>query len=361
MSGACIWAAGFLMLVLPVTWMNAGTAEGRWSFLPYSGAVNLYVGNNPDICRTLTVRPGWEWERMLDMPRFHGAASPSSHPAFFRDQVKDYALSRPADFAANLGRKSLRLINSREIPRNMDIYLYRNWSGLLRFLMGKAGPFGWPFGLVFPFVVLAAAAAYRRIRPELWLFLAVHSLVLVLVFPASRYRIEMMPVLAIAAGAGIAEFFRRLQRHRGRNGFVLVVILGLSAALAVFPGLFCEEKEPYEAEMYMFLAVQHLEEGHLDQADIWIKRSVQLAPGMSGAHIVWGDLMMRRSRMNEAFLRYQQAAQINPDRDDAWRKMGILAYLAGQVKEAETFLTRAVDINPFIGSISPSISFIQFL
>ncbi len=346
---AGIWAGGFLFLALPVVLMNAQTAEGRWSFMPYSGAVNFYVGNNPDICRTLTVRPGWEWERLLDMPRFHGIESPSGHPGFFRARAAEYAAAQPVGFMKNLGRKSLRLISSREIPRNVDVYTYRNWSGLLRFLMGKSGSFGWPFGLVFPFAVLAAVAAFRKLPPVIWLFLAVHSLSLVMVFPAARYRIEMIPVLAAAASVGWLELFRRIREKRPRAVFGLILLLGLSTAAAVLPGPFCEESMPYEAELNKFLAIHHLEKGHVLQAQDRLRRAARLEPEMSGIYVVWGDLMGRENRFNEAYLRYQQAVHLNPERDDAFRKMGTVAFLAGQYPEAEKLLERSLEINPYSG------------
>ncbi len=346
---AGFWCAGFLLLTAPVGWMNAHTAEGRWSFLPYSGAVNLYVGNNPDICRTLTVRPGWEWERLLDMPRFHGIESPAEHPPFFRRQVMDFAAAQPLQFAENLGRKSLRLISSREIPRNVDMYLYRDWSGILRLLMGKAGPFGWPFGVIFPFAAAAALAAFRRLKIELWVFLAVHASVLVLVFPAARYRMELIPVLAVAAAVGMTAVWRHILNRNGKALLGYAFILAAGAAASVFPGPFCEEKSPYKAELCQFLAIHHLEAGQMNQAETLVRRAAALQPKRSGAYVVWGDIMGYKGRFNDAFLRYQQAMQLNPDRDDAWRKMGTLAYLAGRHAEAETLLRGAMEINPFVG------------
>ena len=55
-------AAGFAVVVIPASLLNQ-RLSGHFTFLPASGGVNLFIGNNPEPCRTLAIRPGWAWEQ----------------------------------------------------------------------------------------------------------------------------------------------------------------------------------------------------------------------------------------------------------------------------------------------------------
>ena len=48
---------GFLLLTVPTAIASHRIAEHA-SFLPRAGALNLYIGNNPERCETLRIRPG---------------------------------------------------------------------------------------------------------------------------------------------------------------------------------------------------------------------------------------------------------------------------------------------------------------
>jgi hypothetical protein len=54
-----LFAGGVLLVLVPVAVVN-GRATGHFGVLPYSGGINLYIGNNPDRVHTLQIRPGPE-------------------------------------------------------------------------------------------------------------------------------------------------------------------------------------------------------------------------------------------------------------------------------------------------------------
>ena len=88
---------------------------------------------------------------------------------FFMERVEEYVRSDPAGFIGGLVGKALRFISSREIPRNVDVYVMSNWSKLLGILAWKVGGFGFPFGVLLPLAILGAIAARREISAPFWL------------------------------------------------------------------------------------------------------------------------------------------------------------------------------------------------
>ncbi|NCC52802.1 MAG: hypothetical protein EOM20_16525, partial [Spartobacteria bacterium] len=104
---------------------------GKLSFLPHSAGINLYIGNNPDWRETVCARPGYEWQRLCNLPTDAGVTNEWAASGFFQQEVKHYALEHPGLFIRGLLHKTVRFFNSREMPRNISIYTYREWSPLL--------------------------------------------------------------------------------------------------------------------------------------------------------------------------------------------------------------------------------------
>ncbi|MHC4791905.1 MAG: ArnT family glycosyltransferase, partial [Planctomycetota bacterium] len=52
---------GFLLIAIPVAAQNL-RVTGHFTFMPASGGINLYIGNNPNYAETIIARPGSGWE-----------------------------------------------------------------------------------------------------------------------------------------------------------------------------------------------------------------------------------------------------------------------------------------------------------
>ena len=63
-------AVGFAVIVLPVSGLNY-RVTGHFGFLPASGGLNLYIGNNPNYAAA-EVRPGRSWQSVIVLPENAG-------------------------------------------------------------------------------------------------------------------------------------------------------------------------------------------------------------------------------------------------------------------------------------------------
>ena len=97
-------AVAFALLTLPVAWKNAAIS-GHFSIMPYSGGLNLYIGNNPDTAATIAARPGWAWDRLTLLPKQYGVKPGYDTSTFFSRKVLDYARSAPLAFLRGLAGK----------------------------------------------------------------------------------------------------------------------------------------------------------------------------------------------------------------------------------------------------------------
>jgi Tfp pilus assembly protein PilF/4-amino-4-deoxy-L-arabinose transferase-like glycosyltransferase len=346
--GALALAGASFALVTAPFLVGSARLTGSIAWLPSSGGVNLYLGNNADSCATVGIRPGRQWIALVQEPaRRHGAASPAAESRFFVDEVVAYAKREPLDLAAGLGWKALRLASSREVPRNVDLYVASRWSLLLHALVFKLGPLGVPFGLLLPAALLGLlGGGWRAIRGPGRLLLCVYGLSIVAVLVASRYRLPLVPVLAVLAARGVCnvrEWLRAAEWPRLRTAG-LTAALGLG--LGILPGPFCEERGPFEAEIYFGAGAYRDRQGRQAEAFALYQRALELEPRFYEAHYNVAVLHAQQQRPEQAATHYRAAIEIDPRQADARLGLGVALLDLGRSADALVEVQAAAELEP---------------
>jgi Tfp pilus assembly protein PilF len=341
--------AGFALAAVPVGIATMYTV-GKFSILPTSGGINLYIGNNPDRCRTLTTRPGGDWDRLIKLPSQHGMGKTAlDEDRFFKQQVTAYVKKQPLDFAKGLGQKTLEFICSREIPRNVNIYLFGKWSHLLRLLTWKAGRFGFPFGVILPLAVLGAILNWRRLPAPVILFVVLYPLSVILFFVASRYKAPAVPVCAMLAAAGLVSVAEKIRRGRRREIIFIAVVAAAAVLLSTLPGPFCQEQGDFEAELYHFVGIGMNKRGLNEEAMGCFSEALRLKPDYYETYFYMGETQREQGRVDEAVEYYRKALQ--PKLDDSIRylvynNLGAVLVKQGKLDEAIEQYKEAIRLRP---------------
>ena len=343
-SPAAAAIVGFATLALPVA-IASQNVTGHFGLLPGSGGLNSYIGNNPSTCETLSVRPGDAWGELIDLPARHGATGYAERNRYFYGQVLEYFRDQPFDFVAGLGAKALRFASSRELPRNIDIYFSRGESRLLSGLSWKWGTFGFPFGLVLPLAILGIINGWRRLGAPLLLFLALYPTAVVLVFVTARYRVPIVPVLAIPAAMGIFEL-ARVVAGRGKPLAVASAVLVVAALLVTLPGPFCEEALNMEADFYYCLAFAQAERDDPAGAITHYQRALESDPDLEHVHYNLGLLYAAQDELPQAIDHYRQALELDPDHARAHNNLGSVYQRQGKMEDAVAHFTSATRGDP---------------
>lgn len=303
---------GFLVCAGPVAFC-AWQSTGRVALGPATGAVNLHIGNNPERCETLTLRPGEEFFALTYAARDAGYEGSREREAFYRARFLRYVRDEPAHFLAGLAHKAAQYANGREVPRNLDIYVVREWSLLLAASVWKVGRFGFPWGLLFPLALVGLWIERRRLPAPVWILLALQPAVLILVFVAGRHRVPLVPLWAVlAAVAGVSAYDAiRARRWRSAAG-VAAATLAL-AVLTSLPGPSCEERLDYRAEMYALLARQTLNEGDLAATEALLRQALATDPGSPDANFRMGQVWLARRAPERALPHIEAALAEGPE------------------------------------------------
>jgi hypothetical protein len=176
---------------------------------------------------------------------------------------------------AGLLAKALALVASREIPRNLDIYLFRSESWVLRAGVWKAGFFGFPFGVLFPLAVLGGFVGRRRVPWRFWLMLFSYAAALVSVFVVGRYRIALIPLPAVLAARAATFISEAVRSRRWDLTWPTTVIVLAAFVLTLAPWRFCAERDDLRPELVYLLAAAHQRRGEPDLAESGYREAIR--------------------------------------------------------------------------------------
>lgn len=385
---AALLALGFAVFVTPVAIMGMEVA-GYASFLPASGPMNLFLGNHREPCETLTIRPGEAWQELTRQARPAKAGDLRANRDHFGALLVDEVGQHPGAVLSGLLRKSVQVFSSRELPRNVDPYFQREYSPLLAVLMFRVGGFGFPMGVLLPFAVWGAWVGRRRLPGAFLVFVAVYLLGVVAVFVSARYRMPMVPALAILASVGIVAVVDAIRARRARvlvaAGFTMLAVL----AAAVLPGPFCEEQVDYRAETLYAVGYARHSAGELDaaaqayeqalrsrpdyaellnqyallrsQQDRWSEaialwtRAVRVDPGNFAVRMNLARACAMQERHGDALAHYEAALAIEPSDADALLGSGFALLGVGRFDQGVERLERALDLRPEYGARLPAV------
>lgn len=336
---------GFLVIASPV-WIVSHRVTGKASLLPYSGGINLYIGNNPEYEETITVRPGLAWRELTSAPARQGIVTDQEMQRFFLDKTRQYAVNEPVHFGLGLMTKTAQFVSAREMPRNTDIYLFRKWSWMLSLLVWKIGGFGFPFGVLLPLVVVGLVVSRRRPTGPLWLPVVFYPLSVIAVFVAARYRVPLVPVMCVWASAGLWGL-REMVQQRQWNWLALagVIVLGIGAAGSL-PGPFYEEKLDYEAELYYGLGSAFDEYGQVERAKTAYTRAIGLKPDYAEALYNLANILKSQGRLAEAVDLYRQSLGAAPESVEVRTNFAAALRSQGEIEEAVEQWEKVLEIDP---------------
>jgi tetratricopeptide (TPR) repeat protein len=362
--------AGLLALALPlaaVGWINGWPSSGV--LIASQGGVNLWIGNNPQADGHGAALPGvgGAWERADATAEASAAlgrpATPGEESRWYARRALGWMTDDPLAAARGLLLKTARLLAPAEAGNNTSpgalaagAPLFGPWLGLgwwPLLLPGLAG-----LALGFP--------RHRELRRICGWGLLVYGAGIVLFFVNSRFRLPLLPLLALPAAELLQAMLRRwvwtLRRtwragsggaeppalliHRWRLGLLLLLLAApLAAHLALRPG------DP-QAHTRAAAGWQAFQLGNawwrLQQADsaaaAW-NRALELAPALPEVRLNLGLPHMNRHPARAGSL-FRAELELDPGSAKAWNNLGSLQLQVGETARAAAAFQRALSLRP---------------
>ena len=345
-QGALIFLMGIGLVLVPGALRDVFVGKD-FTLLSGNVGVHFYLGNNPDYDRTVRIRPGSEWRRLISMPKEEGSADPSGRTrtkgvrertenvrllsdrsrVFFRKSWK-FISAHPLGYVRLLLKKLGLFWWANEIERNGDIYFSRRYSKILSVLLWKHGadtlhPLAFPFGLLGPLALTGMALALRRRREPgislLLLFVLMVMISVVLFFVCARSRAPVLPFLMIFAGYALWWGYERV-RERAWKRLVGPAVWSAALIGVVHIRVGAMNMEG-DAETHYNLAVAYEQKGMTANALSEVKKSAALDPNYFEARYALGRAFARQGRYDDAIIEYRKAIKIDPEYAPTWRDL----------------------------------------
>jgi tetratricopeptide (TPR) repeat protein len=359
-------AAGAALAVSPAFLHNL--RGGDVVLISSNGGVNFYMGNHSGA-------DGWS-ARAPDLPNEPGEARraaveiaeraqgrplrPSEVSGYWFRRGLAWIASSPGSASMLLIRKCYVLINDRDISDNIDFAAVEEESLPLRLAPIR---FGLLFALALPGLVILRRTRGGRL---LLLYGLILGLAIVAFFVVGRFRLPLLPLLAIGASAGLASLGESLRRRPARAaGSLLLVALALLVSRSALLGIDEDRTWHYhylrgdafyrtgkidEATRAFEEAVRrndrvplaknalgylYAERGvALDRAERLVREAIALEPGRRRFYLdSLGLVLLRQGRLAEASRALEEAIPLFASEETA-SKAEALGHLA-DVREAE--------------------------
>ena len=340
---AGLFVASLALPVMAVSARNVIVA-GEWILVSSNGGINFFIGNNPDYERTVHIRPGGEFERLAQEPENLGLVTARQRSRYFAQRAIDFLTGYPREAARLYARKIADLAAGREIPRNEEIYAYREHSSLLALLVFRFG-LALPFGLLAP---LALAGAVARPSGEgegglagrilLIGIAASYALSILIFFPADRYRLPLVPVIALFAGRLLGGGLSLRPRAR--------VVAALLCGLVLFNLDAARATEGWPEEQALNRAYALRAKGRPDEARAEYRRAIVINPRRIDPHNALAVMAAREGRWEEAIAHYRNLLDIDPAFVQVRRELGEAYGALGRSAEAREEWLIAVHLAP---------------
>lgn len=342
-----LFIAGLFLILLPVGLRNF-TVGGEFKLTTSQFGPNLFIGNNPAADGTYgSVRKligeaqleGSDAKRLAERATGRNLSA-GEVSGYWLGKSLDYIRSYPVDWLSLMAKKWLMVWNAREIEDSDDFYIYRQWSWLLNTLAWFGN-----FGTLAP---LAAAGLWltRRQWRRLWLcyamiFALAASVTVFFIF--GRYRYPLVSVLALFAGAAVAELWRIYKERNWQGLLVPLSIFFLTAAVVNWP---MYGFSGAGAGGYNNLSNAFYKQGKVDDAIRSALKAIELEPEHGVTHYNLGNLYAGQGRYDQAQRHFQEAIRIYPNYAAAQSNFGQLIAERGDIESGIQYFRRAIELDP---------------
>jgi len=154
---------------------------------------------------------------------------------------------------------------------------------------------------------------------------------LVAVFVAARYRVVMVPWLAVAAAWAVVEGWRRLRAGQARTLRPAAAVAVAVLLLGVVPGPFAQERIDTEPEMWHGIGYDRMHrDGDLAGAEAAFREAVRLDPTYAEAQNRLGVAIGQQHRYAEAIPYFEAAVTLRPGYQEARENLALARRLAAR-------------------------------
>ncbi len=370
-----LFLTGLGIIVLPVTLRNYKVGKD-FVLITSKYGETFYEGNNPNADGTYSppefIRPDPFYEHADFTAKAEELTGRSLRPSqvanFWMLKGFKFIIKHPVKWLGVTLKKIRYLFNTYEGPDNYDYSFSRKFSFLLRLPL-------FTFGIIGPLALAGMYLGYKNFKNilPLYVFTFIYAFSLLLFFIFSRFRIYLVPVLAVFAGYGLVSIGGIIKRRDFKKlakaillltGFAVVFHLpvkrqeftGSYNTLGCIYSAKLMHKEAIEAyekaidingqmpELWYNLANSYMNLAKESEANE--EPEEKLNELFAKARRFSGIAYFNYNRFKEALQEFKLSLEYLPGNEDTLSYAGITCFYLKDYMQAEKYLQKSLDMNP---------------
>jgi tetratricopeptide (TPR) repeat protein len=343
---------GAFLVIVPVTLRNY-LAGKDFVLIAWNGGYNFYLGNNPHASGWSATSPEMDktwWGGYNDAIRLAQeetgrSLKPSQISDFWLKKGLDFILTQPLSWLKLMAQKTIYYWKGFEISNNQSIYLYKNFSSLFNFLLGKQLIY-FPFGLVGPLSILGLIICLKDFKKYLllYLFILSYSASIIIFFICSRYRMPVIPFLIIFSSFSLWWLFQKIRDKRIGPIVIFLTALGL-LTLILNTNLENLVRDQSPSDHYV-LGITYWNLGKQDLAINEYKISLEHNPDFAPSRNNLANIYAQLGKTDLAIEEYQKAIHSDPSYEKTYYNLAVLYHRQGNLDQAIKYYSEAIRVDP---------------
>jgi hypothetical protein len=312
-------------------------------FLSAHSGINFWIGNNPDANGYPRFPPGLRAGQVAMLQdSIDVAESAAGHP-LKRGEVSEYWSAKARDYVVHHPLAWLRLLGLK-LRNFWSAFRYDDLSIITNLREQGVTLPGIYFGLLAALALPAMILTWNIARLGRWISGAIflQMLALLPVFTTERYRLAIVPGLAIFAAVGLVTLFSNLAAGKFRSALSYGVLLAVSTLFVSWP-----QSDPslWALDAYNS-GWQALESGDLALAENKLQLARAYVPTNPETNFALGNLRLAEGNSGAASAFYLATLQLDNHHRGALNNLGVMALDGGKFDSAEDWLRQAEDVDP---------------
>lgn len=356
--------ASFLLPLAAVLLYNG--AAGAWSPIAVNRGINLYIGNGPEANGAYVRPPGVREDRDLlgraaaesalrargEWPVGAAASNPlpvAMADRYWTDQALRAIAREPLRAAGLYVQKIGIVIAQKEVPQVESLRFESRYSRLLRLpLPGMA--------LLLSLAAIGIVLRFGDVRARgIALAWFGGAAAIAVFFVTARFRLVLVPPLALLAGAGASDVFRA---PRPRAALALVV--GAATLALSLLGARAIDTRVSDGQYLFRLGVLAEQSKDLAGAKARYLEALAVDPTLGKAEVNLGTLLGREGRFDEAREHLERGVSLDPQSAIGRVSLGQLAQIRGEKERAFELFSEARSIDAELVSAAEGVLYVGY-
>jgi tetratricopeptide (TPR) repeat protein len=336
LTAAACFLAGWALLTTPALvkdWSVSHTL-GVQAF----GGLNFYIGNSPLHTGRASFRPGAGWDALNAEAFRAGITDAVSQDRYYVAKTLREIRAYPASFLRLIGQKSLWMLQAEEPRDSHSYYFFADQSRVLRWLPRMS--------ILFPMACLGLVPLVRAGREAslLAFYSAGAALSAITLVVGTRYRMPIVPALAIASGVGLVAVWDAVRARHVRR---LLELAAVGIAGLALSHVATDPRNSNLAEEWAFTGSSLITAHDLVAAEAADRKALALDPESGLAWDGLGIVLLNSRRLDEAQRAFHKALALDSDNARARLHLGLAAELTGDSASAIGEYRRALSLDPY--------------